>query len=148
MRTDSDQQCLPVAPGILTAPAGGQGPELLGGYCPTCDQHYFPRPPRCPNCLDNVEEKSLGAAGKLYTYTVVRVRPPYGLPSPYGLGYVDLDGNGLRVLGLLSPESLDNLKIGMRLRLAVGQLGCDVRGNPCLRPYFEPAGTESPRGAN
>lgn len=139
MQADSEQQCLPVAPGIFNLPADGGGPELLGGRCPECGQDYFPRPPRCPRCLGEVQEKNLGSTGKLYTYTVVRVRPPYGLPSPYGIGYVDLDGSGLRVLGLLSTGALDNLEISLPLRLAVAEMGCDMRGNPCLRPYFEPA---------
>jgi uncharacterized OB-fold protein len=139
MSKDSDQQCLPVVPGVFTTPAEGQSPELLGGRCPQCDRDYFPRPPRCPQCLGQIEEKNLGSTGTLFTFTVVRVRPPWGLPSPYGVGYVDLDGSGLRVFGLLSPDALDNLKIGMPLRLAMGQMGCDVRGNPCLRPYFAPA---------
>lgn len=139
MQTDSDQPCPPVAPGIFTTPADGQSPELLGGRCPKCGQDFFPRPPRCPHCLGHVEEKSLGSTGKLYTYTVVRVRPPWGLPRPYGIGYVDLDGSSLRVLGLLPADASEKLEIGLPLRLAVGELGCDVRGNPCLRPYFEPA---------
>jgi uncharacterized OB-fold protein len=148
MQQDSEQQCLPVAPGIFTTPEGGKSPELLGGHCDQCSQDYFPRPPRCPNCLGQIEEKNLGSSGKLYTYTVVRVRPPWGLPNPYGVGYVDLDTGGLRVLGLLSADALEDLEIGMPLRLAVGQLGCDVQGNPCLRPYFEPAGAQSSRGAS
>jgi uncharacterized OB-fold protein len=139
MQENSEKPCLPVAPGIFTIPNSGEVPELLGGRCPECGRDYFPRPPRCPHCLDDIEEKNLGSSGKLYTYTVVRVRPPWGLPSPYGIGYVDLDNNGPRVLGLLSSESLEILEIGMPLRLAVGELGCDVRGNPCLRPYFIPA---------
>jgi len=146
MQADRDQQCRPVAPGIFRATSGGQGLELVGGFCPACHRYYFPRPPRCPYCLGQVEGKALGATGTLYTYTVVRVRPPYGLPSPYAIGYVDLDDNGLRVLALLAPESLDKLEIGMRLRLAVGQLGCDVGGAPCLRPYFEPAAPKPSQG--
>ncbi len=139
MQADSDQQCLPVAPGIFTTPTEGEDPELLGGRCPKCDQDYFPRPPRCPHCLGDVQEKNLGSTGKLYTYTVVRVRPPWGLPRPYGIGYVDLDGSGLRVLGLLSPDALEKMEIDLPLRLAVGEMGNDLRGKPCLRPYFVPA---------
>lgn len=126
-------------PGIFTAPARGGDPELLGGVCPACGRNFFPRPARCPGCLGPVDEASLGSRGRLYTYTVVRVKPPWGLPCPYGVGYVDLEGSGLRVFGLLAPGALDELEIGLSVRLAVGELGVDLDGRPCLRPYFEPA---------
>lgn len=148
MLKNDTQQCLPVVPGVFTLPTGDTDPVLLGGRCPACERDYFPRPPRCPHCLGEVHEKNLGSTGKLYTYTVVRVRPPWGLPRPYGLGYVDLDNCGLRVLGLLGPDVLEDLKIGLPLRLSVGKLGCDFRGNPCLRPFFELADEKKIEGAN
>ncbi len=129
-------------------PAEGEAPALLGGNCPACGRDFFPRPPRCPHCLGEVREKNLGSTGRLYTYTVVRVKPPWGLPCPYGLAYVDLDHGGLRVLGLLAPDCLEGLEIGQPLRLAVGELGRDIAGNPCLRPYFRPDGTGEARGAD
>ena len=140
MKNNDARQCLPVAPGVFTTPIGGEDPALLGGHCSKCDRAFFPRPPRCPHCLGEVQEKNLGSTGRLYTYTMVRVKPPWGLPRPYGLGYVDLDDSGLRVLGLLAPEALERAEIGLPLRLAVGELGCDISGTPCLRPFFEPAG--------
>jgi uncharacterized OB-fold protein len=146
MQENKEQQCLPMAPGIFTTPEHGKHPALLGGYCSECDQSFFPRPPRCPHCLGEVTDKSLGSTGKLYTYTMVRVKPPWGLPRPYSLGYVDLDECGLRVLGLLDPRAMDNLEIGSPLRLAVGELGVNLQGNPCLRPYFKPADTQKTTG--
>ncbi len=119
---------------------------LLGGRCLECGRNFFPRPPRCPHCLGPVKEKDLGSTGRLYSYTVVRVRPPWGLPKPYGLGYVDLDHGGLRVLGLMAPGALQDLQIGMKLRLAVAELGNNLQGEPCLRPYFEPADVKPARG--
>ncbi len=139
MHSEGTAQLPPVAPGIFTTGQEGEGSSLLGGACPACDRDFFPRPSRCPLCLGAIDEKNLGSTGKLYTFTVVRVKPSWGLPCPYGVGYVDLDGSGLRVLGLLDPESLDRLEIGLPLRLAVGEMGVDLRGNPCLRPFFQPA---------
>ena len=139
MQAHSHGNYHPMAPGVFTMPQGDEAPALLGGFCPKCDQDYFPRPPRCPHCLGQVDEKNLGSWGSLYTYTVVRVKPPWGLPRPYGIGYVDLDHGGPRVLGLLAPDALADLRIGQRLRLAVAPLGVALRGNPCLRPFFEPA---------
>ncbi|UCF93555.1 MAG: OB-fold domain-containing protein [Desulfobacterales bacterium] len=129
----------PVEEGLFTPPPYTESPpKLLGGYCRKCRQHYFPRPRHCRRCLDPVEGASLGSEGKLYSFTVIRTRPPLGLPQPYGVGYVDLEECGLRIFGLLDPGAVDRLRIGLPVRLAVAPLGHDARGERCLRPYFTP----------
>lgn len=126
----------PFAAGIFTAAADGSG-ELLGAACTACGRRYFPRRDRCPICGSDLAARSLGGRGTLYSFTVVRVRPPLGLPAPYAVGYVDLE-DGPRVFGLLDPDAVDDFEIGMPLELRVAALGVDVRGKPCLRPYFTP----------
>jgi uncharacterized OB-fold protein len=86
--------------------------------------------------LGLVEEADLGMEGTLYSFTVIRTKPPLGLPQPYGVGYIDLKGKALRVFCLLDATAADQLRIGLPMRLAVAPLGLDVRGRPCLRPYF------------
>jgi uncharacterized OB-fold protein len=126
-------------PGIFTPPPYDESPpRLLGGFCPKCRKYYYPRPLYCRTCLDPVEEAVLDSMGTLYSFTIVRIKPPMGLPKPYGLGYVDLNETGLRVFGLLDPNVLDRLSIGLPVHLAVDVLGRDIQGNPCLRPYFTP----------
>jgi len=129
-------QLPPVAPGIFGRTAEGGPFELIGGACASCGGRFFPRPARCPACLAPVEAAGLGSRGTLYSFTSVRVRPPLGLPQPYGVGYVDLEGSGLRVFTLLDPERLEDFEIGAPVRLAVGPLGHDGSGNACLRPFF------------
>jgi uncharacterized OB-fold protein len=147
MHEPSNHEPLPVVPGVFTIPSGDEDPVLLGGRCPRCGRDFYPRPPRCPHCLGPIEEKALGSTGRLYTYTVVRVKPPWGLPRPYGLAYVDLDDSGLRVLGLLDPDALEHVEIGLPLRLAVGEIGGNIKGEPCLRPFFRPDGSRQKRDA-
>lgn len=128
-----------VAPGIFSLPAGdGFPPQLLGGLCPACQRHFFPRPRYCPVCLGPLEEVSLGATGTIYSFTVVRIKPPLGLPRPYSIGYVDLDDAALRIFCLLDPNSINQLQVGLPVELAVGPIGHDVRGAVCLRPFFKP----------
>ena len=129
----------PVAPGLFTLPPYDQAaPRLLGGFCPHCNRHYFPRPKYCRVCLGSVEESVLGSEGTLYSFTVVRRKPPLGLPEPYGVGYIDLADNDLRIFCLLDPAAVEQLRIGLPMRLAVGPLGHDGKGSPRLRPYFTP----------
>jgi len=135
-----------VMPGILDIPADGGQPSLLGGVCPSCGVRYFPRPSRCRGCLGPVEESPVGAKGVVYSFTVIRIRAPLGLPEPYAIGYVDLEESALRVFCLLDPQAVEMFRIGIPVRLAVGALGRDARGAPCLRPYFTPS-VPGPRGA-
>jgi uncharacterized OB-fold protein len=96
----------------------------------------------CPECLKDIDECEIGSGGVIYSFTVVRTKPPLGLPEPYGVAYVDLDESALRVFGLLDPQALDQFTIGKRVRLEVGKIGLNLQGEPCLRPYFTPDTTK------
>ena len=129
----------PVASGIFTLPPYDKAPPtLLGGYCQECDKRYFPRPKYCPGCLGLIKETAVGSTGTIYSYTIVRIKPPLGFPSPYSVVYVDLAESGLRVFGLFDPEAIDQLRIGLEVGLAVKPLGDNGKGEPRLRPYFTP----------
>ena len=125
----------PIREGILDL---GPPPRLLGGYCPDCHRKHFPKPMVCPFCLGGIDDIQLSATGKLYSFAVVRTKAPYGLPQPYPVGYVDLDGDGLRIFSLLDPERIDRLTIGQRVALCVAPIGVDNSGQSCLRYYFTP----------
>ena len=122
---------------------------LLGGYCVHCDAAFFPKPRYCPHCLETPESRAIGNTGVIHSFTVVRTKPPLGLPQPYGVGYVDLDkgmdGSGLRVFCLFDPDFVDELKIGEKVTLQVSPLGHNGRGEACLRPFFRPVDAEQER---
>ena len=129
----------PIAPGIFTLPPYDKAPPtLLGGYCPDCDRRYFPCPKYCPGCLGPIKETAVGSTGTIYSYTIIRIKPPFGFPSPYSVVYVDLAESGLRVFCLFDPEAIDQLRIGIEVELAVRPLGHNDQGEPRLRPYFTP----------
>jgi uncharacterized protein len=74
----------------------GGDPELAGSACQECGAQAFPRRVHCQECFSmNLVDVGLGAVGRLYSFTVVRVSS--SRPTPYAIGYVDLPG-GLRVL--------------------------------------------------
>jgi len=129
----------PIAPGIFRLPKRpGEPPQLLGGYCPACKAHLFPKPPMCPDCFGEVDEADLGSEAVIYSFTVIHTKPPLGLPQPYAVGYVDMCKTGLRLFFLLDPARIDDLRIGSAVRLLVACLGHDSHGEPRLRPYFTP----------
>lgn len=91
--------------------------SLMGSRCAHCGETSLGINALCPNCgRDTVQVLPLSRHGTLWTFTVVRHKPPgnYKGPDPFvpfGLGLVELP-EGLRVLAPLagSPEQL---KIGM-----------------------------------
>jgi uncharacterized OB-fold protein len=131
-------------PDIVTGYRGGiSQPVLLAGLCQKCNTRLFPKPKLCPDCLADVDLVELGSSGTIYSFTIVRTKPPMGLPQPYAVGYIDIAE--LRIFSLLDPDRVDELQIGQRVVLAVKRLGVDARGKPCLRPYFTPASEEANR---
>lgn len=67
---------------------------------------------------------ALPAEGTLWTWTVQRFAPkspPYVPPEdgfrPFALGYVELDGDGVRVAAVLDVPDLEGVHIGMRMRV-------------------------------
>jgi uncharacterized OB-fold protein len=130
----------PVLPGLFVegeeAEGGTRRARLIGGFCPSCGRYYFPVPARCRSCLGPVEERTMGATGRVYSLTVVRIRAPLGLPQPYSVGLVDLDDVGLRVFALLDPQSVGLMNVGDAVELRAAPLGVDLAGRECRRPFF------------
>lgn len=127
----------PFAPGVYTG--AGATARLIGSRCGACGATAFPRQDVCPHDGGAMANIELPRTGTLYSATVVRVKPPFGLPRPYAVGYVDLDWDGLRVFALLDPLRIGDYAIGMRLAMTSGPMGVDLDGAPCERPYFTPA---------
>lgn len=128
----------PFAQGVFTTDTDG-ATRLVGSVCPECGRHAFPAVSHCADDGTPTDPADLGGDATLYSYTVVRTKPPFGLPTPYAVGYADLDVGGLRIFMLLDPERTEDFRIGMRLRLAEGAIGVNLDGDPCRRPFFSPA---------
>jgi len=111
--------------------------ELIGGRCDACNDYSFPRSEYCCHCHADTRKVSLGTDGVIYSFTVVRTKPPLGLPQPYAVAYIDLKDVPLRVFCLLDPEQIGEVIIGASVRLSVGPLGINNVGKDCLRPFFQ-----------
>ncbi|HVW67883.1 MAG TPA: OB-fold domain-containing protein [Steroidobacteraceae bacterium] len=115
-------------------------PHLLGGRCAACDRWFFPVAERCTGCYGPLEVVNLGAHGTVYSCTLVRTKPPLGLPRPYAVAWVDLAGPPLRIFMLVDPSLATSVAIGQSVELGVGPVGVDRHGAACRRPYFTPVG--------
>lgn len=121
---------VPLQPGIFVDDAGGT-PRLAATRCRTCGAHYFPRRQVCAQCLGtDTEVVPLSDRGVLYTYTVVHQSTPE-FRTPYILGYVDLP-EAVRVLAPLAEIEVDDVRIGMPLRLQVEPVRTDPEGRAVL----------------
>jgi uncharacterized OB-fold protein len=134
---------VPIREGLFATPLSpADQVRLLGSQCQSCGEVSLGKRSACPNCGSNqVREVPLSHKGKLWTYTVIRHRPPgeYKGPDPFvpfGEGLVELP-EGIRVLSPIECE-LDKLKIGMELQLEVFKLFENEDGNEVIAFRFRP----------
>jgi uncharacterized OB-fold protein len=126
-----------MAPRFLTEVEGGAA--LVGGYSPTSGRYHFPLGPACPYTgAEDVEEVPLSTEGRLWAWTTVTAPPPgYEGPVPYGFGIVELEREGLRVVGRLTEADPARLEAGQPMRVVADHLPGDV-----VTWAFAPAGSE------
>ena len=120
MPVSVDERCL-----RLTGEGGDAG-VLLGMRCSGCGVVVFGPATFCQSCTaPDLAEVELGAAGVLYSYTIVRV-PPAGWPGavPYVLGEVELP-EGPHVLAEVIDCEHGDLAIGMPVSLALRSVAMD-----------------------
>lgn len=108
----------PVKPGILAGNLSDLSQvHLAGSECSDCKEVALGEAYTCPNCGgDNIGPIILSDAGKVWTYTIVRHRPPgdYKGPEPFvpfAMGLVELP-DGIRVLAPIGGP-VEGVKIGM-----------------------------------
>ena len=95
--------------------------KLLGGRCTKCGKVYLPPRPLCDNCYSkDFEWTEVPSEGKLVTYTIIHIAPAqFQSMAPYAMGIVEL-GNGLKIPGMIKEVALDQIKIGMKLKMDFG----------------------------
>jgi uncharacterized OB-fold protein len=96
--------------------AGAGEPRLRGSRCLDCGKRFFPVRSICFGCTSRrLEDTPLATAGTLYSFTVVHIAP--SLPTPYTVGYVDLE-DGVRVFSHVSADP-SRLRPDLPVRLVV-----------------------------
>lgn len=135
---------IPLAEGVFTWPAAE--PRLIGSRCSGCGIVTFPTQDSCPRCASTeMAEHLLPRRGRLWAWTTQEFpppSPPYTGPTgddfvPYGVGYVELDGE-VRVETRLTRA--EDLRTGMDMELVVVPFRTDDDGNEVVTFAFRPVG--------
>jgi hypothetical protein len=92
--------------------------RLEAAKCKNCGYIAFPPRLVCPRCQSRVFETIILAdAGKIVTYTIIRVPPhPFSDQAPYAVGIVELD-DSVRLTGQIVDCAFEELKIGQRVKI-------------------------------
>jgi uncharacterized OB-fold protein len=134
---------VPIREGLLSAPLDNlEKVQLLGSKCRACGEVAFGVASSCQNCAgSDMELIPLSKKGTLWTYTVIRNRPPgdYKGPDPFvpfAEGLVELP-EGIRVLSPLGGN-VEKVKIGMDLTLKIYTLYKNKEGQNVIAFRFDP----------
>ena len=111
----------------------------MGGRCPSCGRHHFPRYDTCPYCAaEGCGAVELSPRGRLWAWTAVRSAPPgYRGEVPYGFGVVELP-EGLRVVTRLTEADPARLSAGQAMAMVVVPVHTGDDGRPVVTYAFSP----------
>lgn len=139
-----DKNAIPVREDLLTRPLHPlEEVRLVGSRCRDCNEVMLGKTSSCSNCAgENMTEIPLSKTGKLWTYTIIRHRPPgqYRGPDPFvpfAEGLVELP-DGIRVVAVLDGD-IEKIKIGMDLELLVHELYTNGQGQTVVAFKFKAA---------
>ncbi len=139
----SDTTQINAAEGLFCETANG--PRLLGSRCENCRFPSFPSSEFChnPECdASDMRPAHFGPFGRLWSVTVQNYSPPPPVVAdspfaPYAVGLVDLDDDGLRVVGRLRVDDPKDAEVGDEVELILAPLGANADGEEVISWQFK-----------
>ena len=135
----TEKKRIPVRQGLLSTPLSPlEDVRLLGSRCGKCGEVGLGVVSSCQNCAgEDLEVIPLSPDGRLWTYTVIRNRPPGDFKGkiPMGEGLVELP-DGIRVKSPLGGD-IEKLKVGMDLRFVAYPLYENEKGEEVIAFRFD-----------
>jgi len=118
----------------------GDDPHLVAHECVSCGARYFDRRNACAACFGSeFRDFRVPNEGTLRTFTIVAHAAP-GIPVPFVAGVVDCDGTSVTANVINTPATPDNIKLGMKVKLATYLVGQDEAGTEAVGFGYEPVG--------
>ncbi len=122
----------------------GEQPHLEANECTSCGARYFDRRNACASCgATDFHKAAITTEGELRAYTIVSMAAP-GVPVPFVAAVIDCDGTSIRANIINTEPDPENVKLGMKVRLATYTVGTDDEGTEAIGFGFEPL--EAPDG--
>ncbi|MDD3937639.1 OB-fold domain-containing protein [Rhodoferax sp.] len=131
---------IPVREKLLSAPLTPLSDvRLLGSKCSSCGEVSLGEVSSCQNCAgESLTTIPLSARGTLWTFTVIRNKPPGDFKGqvPMGEGLVELP-DGIRVKSPLGGD-VERYQIGMELKFVAYPLYVNDNGQEVIAFRFDP----------
>jgi uncharacterized OB-fold protein len=141
MAEKAETKRVPIRERLLSTPLSPlEDVRLLGSKCKNCGEVGLGELSSCQNCAgEDLVVVPLSRNAKLWTYTVIRNKPPGDFKGtvPMGEGLVEL-AEGIRVKSPLGGD-VENLKIDMELRFVAYPLYVNEKGEEVIAFRFDPA---------
>lgn len=117
--------------------------KLLGAKCLKCGKIHLPPRPLCDHCFSKeFDWTAVPTRGKLLSYTIIHIAPPqFQAMAPYAMGIIELE-KGLRMPGMIQGTALEQVKIGMDLKIEFGTTVGTQPWPQWPRYYFKPVQSE------
>ncbi len=136
----AEKKRIPIRERLLSKPLSRlEDVRLLGSKCKNCGEVGLGEVSSCQNCAgEDLIVMPLSQKGKLWTYTVIRNRPPGDFKGkvPMGEGLVELP-EGIRVKSPLGGD-VEKLEIGMDLKFTAYPLYENENGEEVIAFRFDP----------
>jgi uncharacterized OB-fold protein len=117
----------------------GDKPHLVAHECTGCGAKFFGRRNACANCSDtDWKIVPVATEGEVRSFTIVTFAAP-GVPVPFAASIVNCGGTSVRGNIINVEPTPENLKLGMKVKLATFSLGDDDNGVEAIGFGFEPA---------
>jgi len=140
MAVQTEKKKIPIRERLLTTPLSPlKNVRLLGSKCRDCGEVGLGEVSSCQNCAgENLTVIPMSRTGKLWTYTVIRNKPPGDFKGtvPMGEGLVELP-EGIRVKSPLGGD-VEALEIGMDLEFVAYKLYENESGEAVIAFRFDP----------
>lgn len=118
----------------------GSDIHLEAEECTGCGARFFGRRNACASCFaDEFKRVRIANEGILTTYTIVAHAAP-GIPVPFVSGIVECEGTQVKANLVNVTPAPENVRIGMRVRLAPVSVGTDDDGVEAIGFGYEPLG--------
>lgn len=117
----------------------GDDPHLIAHECVSCKARYFDRRNGCAKCFGTeFRDVRLPKEGKVRAFSIVHAAAP-GIKVPFVASVIECGETRVSANIINVEPKPENIKLGMKVRLATYLLGKDAAGTEAIAFGFEPA---------